>query len=258
MEAEAASGREAPNLVAIVAGMVLVALVIGRFGGPVGDWVGAIGTATHEAGHALVADVLAGDVISITVFRDGGGVAVTEASGSGWRTFLVSAAGYPATLLAALALLTAVLFGRSSRTIAAAGAVAALVALVFWTPFNAAIDAVDDGDQRFTWFVLLVSALLMAGAAAIPDRHDTVRRVVLGAFAIGLLSDAFRAGEDLVVIEGRAGETLTDADGMAEAAGVLGSTAWAWILRLSLFAIAAAWAWVVVRRWRPADLSASD
>jgi hypothetical protein len=241
--------HEGPSTAKVLAGIVAAALVLGRFGGPLGDWVGAIGTAAHEAGHALFADVLNGRVLSITVFRDGGGVTLSEASESDWRTFLVSGAGYPMTLLAALALLTGALFGRSSRAIAAGAAGAAFVALVLWTPFESRVPGITDGDQRFTFLVLLVSAALLAGAAALPERHDLARRVVLGALAVGLLSDAFRATKDLVTIEDLAGATATDADGLAEAAGFGSAGLWSWLVRLALFAIAAAWAGLLLRRW---------
>jgi hypothetical protein len=238
-----------PGAMQLLLGIVAAALVIGRFGGPIGDWVGAVGTAAHEAGHAAFADVLTGRVISITVFRDGGGVTLSQASESDWRTFLVSGAGYPRTLFAALGLLTGVLFGRSSRLIAGAAAFAAFVALLFWTPFNSHVEGISDGDQRFTWIILALSVGLLGGAAALPDRFDTSRRVVLGALALGLLTDAFRATKDLVVIEDLAGATATDADGLAEAVGVFGAGTWSWLMRLALFAIAAGWAWLVIRRW---------
>ena len=238
-----------PRTGVVLVGVVVVAAVVGRLGGPVGDLVGAVGTVAHEAGHAAVADVLTGDVASITVFRDGGGVAVSEASDSGWRSFLVAAAGYPATLVAALALLTGAVFGRSSRAIAGAVAALALVALVLWTPFSARVPGIEDGDQRFTWFVLATIVALAGGSAATPARYDTARRVVLGALAVGLLSDAFRAGSDLVLIEDQVGAVATDADGLAEAAGVLSASTWAWLLRASLFLIAGAWL-LAVLRWR--------
>ena len=233
----------------VLFGIVVVALVLGRFGGPVGDFVGAIGTAAHEAGHALFADVLNGRVISITVFRDGGGVTLSQASDSDWRTFLVSGAGYPMTLFAALALLTGALFGRSSKPIAAGAAAATAIALVFWTPFNSHVDGISDGDQRFTFMVLLVSALLLAGAAALPPKYDLGRRIVLGALAVGLLSDAFRATKDLVTIEDLASATATDADGLAAASGILSAGTWSWLMRLALFAIAAGWAWLTIKRF---------
>jgi hypothetical protein len=235
--------------------MAVVAALVGRFGGPVADIAGAVGTAAHEAGHALAADVLVGRVLGLTVFTEGGGVTFSQASSSGWRTFLVAGAGYPATLVAALALLTGSLTGRSSRPIAVAGAVAAAVALLFWTPFDSVVPTIDDGDQRFTWFVLFGSCGLLAGAAALPERFDGARRVVLGALAVGLLTDAFRATKDLVVIEDLAGGTATDADALAEASGILGAGAWAWLMRLALVAIAAAWAWFGLRRWANAPVS---
>lgn len=239
----------APSTGKVLLGIAAAALLIGRFGGPVGDWVGAVGTAAHEAGHAAVADLLTGRVISITVFRDGGGVTLSQASESDWRTFLVSGAGYPMTLLAALALLTGSLFGRSSRPIAAGGAAVAALSMLLWTPFNSRVQGISDGDQRFTWLVLALSTLLLAGAATLPGRWDTTRRIILGALAVGLLSDAFRATKDLVTIEALAGGTATDADGLAEAAGVLGAPTWSWLMRLALVAIAAGWAWLAIRRW---------
>jgi hypothetical protein len=239
----------APSTAKVLAGIVLAALLLGRFGGPVGDWVGAVGTAAHEAGHAAFADVLTGRVLSITVFRDGGGVTLSQASESDWRTFLVSGAGYPMTLFAALALLTGALFGRSSQPIAAGGAAAAAISLLLWTPFNSRVQGIGDGDQRFTWIVLALSAILLGGAAALPHRYDLARRIVLGALALGLLTDAFRATKDLVTIEDVAGGTATDADGLADAAGFLGAGAWSWLMLLALFAIAAAWAWLTIRRF---------
>lgn len=237
------------NPAKLLLGILVGAFVLGQFGGPLADWIGAIGTAAHEAGHAAVADVLTGRVASMTVFRDGGGVTFSQTSDSDWRTFLVSAAGYPTTLITGLALLTGVLIGRSSRPVAIAGAVSAIVALILWTPFDSVIDGISDGDQRFTWFVLLVSAALLAAAAAIPDRHDGIRRVVLGILAVGLLSDAFRAGRDLVVIEDLRSGTTTDADGLAEASGILSAGVWAWLMRLALFVLFAAWGWLVLTRW---------
>ena len=249
-----ATATTAPvNPAKLLVGIVLGALLLARFGGPFADWIGAIGTTAHESGHALVADLFTGRVASITVFRDGGGVTFSQTSESGWRNFLVSGAGYPTTLFAGLALLTGVLVGRSSRPVAIAGAVGFAIALLFWTPFNAVIPGISDGDQRFTWFVLLVSGLALAAAAAIPERHDGVRRVVLGILAVGLLSDAFRAGKDLVVIEDELAGTATDADGLADASGILSSGTWAWLMRLSLFAIFALWGWLVLRRWGAAQ-----
>jgi hypothetical protein len=75
--------------------------------------------------------------------------------------------------------------------------------------------------------------------------------VVLGAFAVGLLADAFRAGEDLVLVERQAGRTSSDADLLAEASGVLSAGTWAWLMRASLFVVAVAWAAVAVRRLQP-------
>jgi hypothetical protein len=149
-----------------------------------------------------------------------------------------------------LVLLTAVLLARSSRPVAFGGVIGALVAWVFWTPFSSRVPLVEGGDQHFTWFVFLFSVVALVGAAALPEKYDTARRVVLGAFAVGLLGDAFRATHDLVTIEGRFGETATDADGLNAAVGLFSPTVWAWLMRLALFAVAAAWAFVMVRRLR--------
>lgn len=247
MAAEQTTSTPARLLVGIIVG----AVVLGRFGGPVGDWIGAVGTAAHESGHALTADLLTGRVVSITVFRDGGGVTWSETSDSDWRTFLVSGAGYPATLVAALVLLTGVLIARSSRTIAIVGAITAAAALNFWTPWTTSIPGIDSTDQHFTWFVFAALTAALATAAAVPDRHDTARRIVLGIVAVGLLSDAFAAGKDLVVIEGggRLAATATDADALADAAGFGSATTWAWIIRLGLFAGFAVWGVWILRRW---------
>lgn len=229
----------------------VIALVLGNVGGPVTGIVGALGTTAHEAGHAAVADVLTGRVLSVTVFPDGGGVTFSEGSRSWWRTFLVAGAGYPATLFAALGLLTAVLFARATRIVAAAASAVSAVTLVLWVPFSASVPAVDDGDQRFTFFLALLVTAAFAGVAALPDRWEHARRIGLGVLAVALLIDAFGAGSDLVFIEGNFGDTFSDADALAEAVGVGSSTMWAWALRGSLFVIAALWArWALARAGR--------
>ena len=220
--------------------------VIGSRLGFVGDWFGAIGTAAHEASHAAVGDVLAGIVLSITVFRDGGGVTFVQASASGWRSFAVAAAGYLGALVIALAVTTAVIFTRTSRVVVLVGAALTLVAMVLWVPFSPVVGGLPAGDQHFTWFLFLVVALALVGSFWLPD---TARRIVLGVVAAGLISDAFRGGRDLVMIEGAGLPVQTDADGLHDAASWLGPTAWAWVLRGLLFLMAAAWLWWAARRW---------
>jgi hypothetical protein len=236
--------------------MVVAAAVVGQLPGPVGGWVQAVGTAAHESGHALVADVLTGRVVSVTVFQDGGGVTFSQASSSSWRSFLVSAAGYPATLVLALVALTAVLLAGSSRLVAYLGAIAAFVSWVLWVPWSSRVRGIDGADQHFTWIVFLVSVAVLVGAAALPMRFDTARRVVLGAFAVGLLGDAFRATHDLVVIEGDFGQTATDADGLNEAVGLFSAGVWAWLMRAALFVVFGGWAFAMYRRLRSAPAPA--
>lgn len=229
----------------------VIALLLGNLGGGVRGTIGAMGTLAHEAGHALFADLLTGDVTSITVFDDGGGVTFTEVSDSAWRTFVVAGAGYPATLYAGLALLTAVLFGHRTRAAAGVASALCLVVWVLWVPFSARIGGLGDGQQRFTWLLTGGLTLAFAAVAAIPDRHEAVRRIGLGVLAIGLLTDAFSAGRTLVVVESGFGATASDADALAEAVGFGSSTMWAWLLRGSLFVITALWArWAIERAAR--------
>ncbi|HUW02872.1 MAG TPA: M50 family metallopeptidase [Acidimicrobiales bacterium] len=231
----------------------VIALVLGNLGGGVAGVVGALGTGAHEAGHAVFGDLLTGRVTSMTVFREGGGVTFTEVSDSWWRTFLVAGSGYPATLFAGLALLTAVLFGQATRVTAAVAAGISAFVWVFWVPFNSKVGFVSDGEQRFTWFLIGVTTLVFAAVAAIPDRYEQARRVGLGVLAVGLLTDAFSAGRTLVIVEGSFGETASDADALSQAVGVGSSAVWAWLLRGSLFVIAFLWArWALNRAGRPA------
>lgn len=226
----------------------VIALVLGNLGGGVRGITGALGTGAHEAGHALFGDLLTGRVTSVTVFQNGGGVTFTESSDVWWRTFLVAGAGYPATLFAGLALLTAVLFGRATRITAGVAAGLSMAVWVFWVPFNSRIPFVTDGEQRFTWILMGVTTLAFATVAVIPDRYEAARRIGLGVLAVGLLTDAFSAGRTLVVVEGSAGETASDADALSQAIGVGSSTVWAWLLRGSLFVFAFVWAqWALNR-----------
>ncbi len=225
--------------------MVVGGFVASRLG-VFGDWFSAAGTAAHEASHAAVADVLTGRVLSITVFRDGGGVAITEASDSWWRTFAVSAAGYTGAMACALALTTAVLFGRASRTIALAAGGLCLLALALWTPFRPSVRGIEAGDQHLTWYLLAGAAAVLAGSTWLPE---TARRVALAVFAAGLVSDAFRAGRDLVVAEGGGRQVQTDADGLHAAVPLLSAGAWSWAMRMFLFVVAGVWLWWAGRRW---------
>jgi Peptidase M50B-like len=233
--------------------VVLAAVVAGRLGGPLGGWTRAVGTATHEVGHAAAADVLAGDVLGVTVFPDGGGLTVTDAPGSGWRRFLVSGAGYPAPLLVAMVLLTGVLLGANGRRLAGAGAAAATLALVLWVPRRPVSPLITDADQRHTAIVFLVLVVLLAGLAALPDRLATIRRVALGVLAVGLLTDAFRSADDLLALTEEGGQRgTTDADGLAAVVDVGSAGTWAWLMRLFLLALFVAWCWWLFGRWATA------
>lgn len=254
--APAAAGR-APDRASpgvVLFWVVVAALVLGRVGGPVARSISAVGTAVHEIGHAATADVLTGDVEGITVFRDGGGITVSEHTEAGWRRFIVAGSGYPAPLLAALALLTGALLGRTGRRLAAAGAVAAAVSLALWVPFRPASAGIAAADQRFTWWVVAATAALLAAAAALPDRHSTVRRVALGAVAVALLTDAFRAADDLQVLTGARQPIATDAHSLAAITDVGSAGLWAWLMRLALLGIAGGWAWWLFTRWTAAGV----
>ena len=232
--------------------VVVAAIVIGRLGGPLGGWVGAAGTAAHEVGHAATADVLTGDVVGITIFSDGGGVTVSELTDSGWRRFVVAGSGYPATLVAALLLLTGAILGRTGRRLAAIGAVATTVALLLWVPLRPAAPGITSADQRFTWITFAITALLLTVAAVLPDRWSTARRIVLGTVAVGLLSDAFRSVDDLITMRGRGWHTTTDAETLFKVTDLGSAAVWAWLMRLFLLLVAAGWAWWLFTRWAAA------
>jgi hypothetical protein len=190
------------------------------------------------------------------VFAGGGGVTVSELTDSGWRRFVVAGSGYPATLVAALLLLTGALLGRSGRRLAATGAAATFVALLLWVPLRPAAPGITSADQRFTWLTFAVTALLLAVAAALPERWSTARRIVLGTLAVGLLSDAFRSVDDLITMRGRGWHTTTDAETLERVTDVGSPALWAWLMRLFLLVVAAAWAWLVFTRWATATPTA--
>jgi hypothetical protein len=248
-------GRQAPwwTPLAVIGGAVLVGALDGL---PLIGHLGSIGTLYHEASHALVADVAAGEVRSITVFTDGGGVAVWDGVEVGRLVrFTVAAAGYLGTAVVALALLTGTLFGRSSRWVALAAGGAMLVTWALWVPFLARVEGVSGGDQRYTWFLAGAVSGLLVAISTLPDAW---RRVALGVLASSALAAAFDASDAVVELNRGGAEVRTDADTMADAIGPLGPLAWAWLLRLAVLAMTAAWAWWAGRRWlralpQPAD-----
>lgn len=227
----------------------VVALALGNLGGGFAGVVGALGTMAHEAGHAVFADLLTGDVRSVTVFDNGGGVTFSDTSRSSWRTFLVAGAGYPSTMFAGLALLTSVLFGRATRIAAGVAAAMSLMVWVLWVPYSSRMPGyVSDSDQRFTWFLAGGLTIAFAAVAAIGDQHEQARRIGLGVLAVGLLTNAFSAGRNLVAVESRFSDTGSDADALAMAAGFGSATLWAWLLRGSLFLFAFWWVRWALRR----------
>lgn len=60
----------------------------------VGKFFGGLDTLIHETGHALMTLLLSGEVLSIELFSDTSGVAMTRTSNK-FKQFLVSIAGYP-------------------------------------------------------------------------------------------------------------------------------------------------------------------
>ena len=247
--ADGSSERAAPPApwwtpLAVVGGAVVVGALDGL---PLVGHLGSIGTLYHEASHALVADVAAGEVRSITVFSDGGGVAVWEGTEVGGLVrFSVAAAGYLGTAVVALALLTGTLFSRSSRRVSLAAAAAMLATWALWVPFSARVDGVSGGDQRYTWFLAGAVTGLLAAISSLPDAW---RRVALGALAASTLAAAFDASDAVVELNRGGAEVRTDADTMADAIGPLGPLAWAWLLRLAVVAMTIAWGWWAARRW---------
>jgi len=159
----------------------------------------------HEAGHALTALLTGGEVLSISVSANEGGLTMTR----GGSSLLVLNGGYLGSLLAGVALLwLSRKDGRGRAVLGMLGLMLATAALAWFRPL-----------LSFGFFYAVAAAAVMLGIAAKASSHvsDWVVRAV-GLFSVlyavlDIRSDVLSHGLD-------AGRVPSDAAMLAQATGI--------------------------------------
>jgi hypothetical protein len=187
-------------------------------------------TLVHEAGHALAATILGGDVSSVTVNRHGGGLTTWSYRGEvpTTTTVLVASAGYLGAAVIGGVMLE--LAARLRRGRAAAAVLAVLVAAIglAWVPWRfdvdgpmARVSGSSSGDGRFSTIFWIVAALLLVGLAVQPS--ERLRRTTVVALATSLCLASIDDLRQVLDISSRGGHS--DA---ASAAAVTPLSSWLW------------------------------
>lgn len=170
--------------------MVAIAMLAGAAVGltPLHRIVRYLATLVHELGHALAAGILGGRPSHITISTDASGLAVYKPP-MHWgrlRASIVSAAGYPAPAVAALAAVYALQQGRAQAWfVFATGVLATAVLLLirnfwgfFWT--SAVIAGAVFGVRELNVSAIGMAVAAIAGFLAIESvRHAFHQFVVL-------------------------------------------------------------------------------
>ena len=197
-------------------------------------------TLVHEAGHALTAEVLGGDVLSVTVNRHGGGLMRSRSADPGTAyQVLVASAGYVGTALVGATMLELSRLLRGGRI--ALTALAAIIAAigVAWVPWRFEPDPLAElatgsssGDGRFTVLVCVVAVITLSGLAVQPLTR--LRRAAVMVIATCLCLGAVEDLQILLDISRRGGHS--DA---ALAAAVTPLSSWMWAAIWMLLGVAA-------------------
>lgn len=218
-------------------------------------------TLMHESGHALMAKVVGGDVVSVTISPSEGGLTMSAFEPTLLKRLLVSSAGYVGSSLAGGLLLFAAGRMRSGRLLVWTLVVWMVVVAVVWVPFvppdtgggAAKASGYARTDGLFTWaFILGLGSVfaLVAWKAPVVVR----RTLVVWVAALSCLASL----EDIKSLfgYGLAGSG-SDADAMARVT-LVPAAFWAVVwLALSLFAMFLGVRSIVQRRARYSRRSAA-
>jgi hypothetical protein len=218
-------------------------------------------TLVHEAGHALTATLLGGDVLTVTVNKHGGGLMRSRSTDpSTTYRVLVASAGYVGTAVIGATMLELSRRLRGGRV--ALGALAVVVAAigVAWVPWSFEPDPLSaratgsgSGDGRFTIFVCVAAVVVLVGLALQPLMR--LRRGAVMVLATCLCLGAVEDLQLLLDISRQGGHS--DA---AAAAAVTPLSSWTWAALWMLLGVVACVAatWSAVGRdspQRPEDQS---
>jgi hypothetical protein len=185
-------------------------------------------TLVHESGHALAAELVGGDVKTVTINSRGGGLTTwTFTDESTTRRLIVASGGYVGAAVIGGFMVEAAARVRRGRVAAfsLAAAIAAIgLAWVPWRfspPVQAGFTGSGPGDGRFTTLFCVAAAAAFAALAIQP--FAGVRRLVIVALGVAL---CFASVDDLrgvLEISSRGGHS--DA---ATAASITPLSSWMW------------------------------
>jgi hypothetical protein len=190
-------------------------------------------TLVHEAGHAVTVKLMGGDVASVTMNTDGGGLTRWTSTGgiSDLKIVLVSSAGYVGTAVVGGVMLELATRVRRGQVALISLAVLVAAICVAWVPWNtdpqgiaAQASGSGSGDGRFTIFFCVVAVIVFLGLAAVRfDGADDLRRTVVLALATILCFASIDDLRTVLDISSRGGHS--DA---AIAADVTPLSSWMW------------------------------
>lgn len=186
-------------------------------------------TLVHEAGHAVVATLLGGDVLTVTVNRHGGGLMASRAiDPSASYRVLVASAGYVGTAIVGATMLELSRRLRGGRVALAVLAVIVAAIGLVWVPWSfepdagsALVTGSSSGDGRFTILVCVLAILALVGLAVQPLTR--LRRAAVMVLATCLCLGAVEDLQLVLDISRRGGHS--DA---AAAAAVTPLSSWLW------------------------------
>jgi hypothetical protein len=145
-----------------------------------------LGTYAHESGHATFAELLGGNVVTLTINGRGGGVTywLAPSDFADWRRAVVASAGYVGAVVVGAVLVVAAARGRNGKVFALVAAGLVLLVAILWVPWNGPeVDEAtefftgsSDTDGRFTW---MFAVFVAAGFVALLWAPTRVRQVVL-------------------------------------------------------------------------------
>ena len=214
--------------------IVLIVAALGLYAVAWGTWVLLpvrwFVTYVHELGHALMAEVVGGDTLSLTINSSAGGLTRSQLPASNLRALAVSSAGYVGTALFGALLLAFSRQSRSAKGVFFGLAAACALAAFFWVPWTIEVEdsplvtASGTGaeDGRFTWvFVLTLVAVLIGVAFLAPVRVRQGFAVV-----VAVLCCASALGDVRSLIGLSTGRAAHSDATVAE--GLTGVDAWVW------------------------------
>ncbi len=190
-------------------------------------------TYVHELGHALMAEVVGGDTLSLTINPSAGGLTRSQLPPSDLRALMVSSAGYVGIALFGALLLVFSARARSAKSAFVGLAFLCGLAAVLWVPWSLEVEdsplvtasGTGSEDGQFTWiFVLALVAVLIGVAFLTPVRVRQGFAVVLAVMCCA------SALGDLRALIGLSTGRLSHSDAtVAEELSGVDAWVWAWL-----------------------------